>query len=366
MGFISIVGKVALSALISVLPLAGASATPPAAAKKAPAAPDAGVELVPEFTLASRLPGGEGAADLGAWTRHVPGIQAVSIPSPADGSAQRAFFHAPKAEGKRPLLVVLHSWSTDWRQNIGVPYAKFAARNGWAFIHPDFRGPYRRPEAAASDLVAQDIVDAVEYAKQHADVDTSRIYLAGFSGGGMTALAMAARRPELWAGVLAWAPVVDLPAWYEHNATRFPKRRYAGDVAAVCGGPPRPGAPAYDECRKRSPIALLDGARLSGVPIYIATGVRDDIVPPDHTLRAFNLLAAPADRIPEEAIRHVVARGAVPAALQGAAVDEAYRRAGAPLRLDRASGRARVVLFEGGHDVVYNPGLAWLSAQRRP
>ncbi|MFS8069344.1 MAG: alpha/beta hydrolase family protein, partial [Byssovorax sp.] len=200
----------------------------------------------------------------------------------------------------------------------------FAERNGWAFIHPDFRGPYRRPEAAASDLVAQDILDAVEYAKQHANVDPSRIYLAGFSGGGMTALAMAGRRPDLWAGVAAWAPIHDLPDWYHYSA-RFPRRHYAHDISLACGGAPKPGTAAFKECQSRSPSALLDRARRAGVPVYIGCGLGDDTVPPEHAVRAYNQLANPSEQVPEATFRSIAK-----AALNlPQASTRAYARAGA-------------------------------------
>lgn len=356
----------ALAVLAASAPLPFAHADPGAStaktARSSPRAERQEAGLLPEFTRALRFPGGEGALTLHAWSRLAPSARPVTIASSADGKDQRAFFYDPGTQAPKPLLVVLHSWSTDWRQNIGIPYAVFAERNGWVFVHPDFRGPYRRPEAAASDLVAQDIIDAVEYAKQHAHVDASRIYLAGFSGGGMTALAMAGRRPDLWAGVVAWAPIHDIPDWYQYNASRFPRRHYASNIAAVCGGAPRPGTAAFRECHERSPSALLERARRAAVPVYIGCGLGDDIVPPEHALRAFNQMADPGGQLPEGALRRLAAA----AANLPHASAQAFARAGARLRLEQASGSAVLALFEGAHDIVYEPGLVWLSAQRRP
>jgi predicted esterase len=346
--------------LFSLAALAPLSATADAPVAKAPAAREEAC-LAPEYTRASRFPGGEGAMKLDAWKKRAPHAEAISIPSSADGTEQRAFFYAPKTTAPRPLLIVLHSWSTDWRQNLGIPYAVFAERNDWVFVHPDFRGPYRRPEAAASDLVAEDILDAVEYAKKHANVDTSRIYLAGFSGGGMTALAMAGRRPELWAGIVAWAPVWDIPDWYEYNTTNFPKRHYARNIASVCGGAPAPGTEAFRACRERSPSALLERARQAGVPVYIGVGASDDIVPTEHAVRAFDQLANPDERLPEHACRDLAkVRESVPRASA-----RAFDRAGTRLLLERTSGNATLAVFRGAHDIVYDPGLAWLRAQKR-
>jgi predicted esterase len=316
------------------------------------------------FTLASRFPGGEGALGLAAWKRHAPGASAVTIRSSADGAEQNAFFFDPGGAAKKPLLVVLHSWSTDWRQNIGIPYAVFAAQNDWIFIHPDFRGPYRRPEAAASDLAAQDIRDAVAYAKAHASVDEDRIYLAGFSGGGMTALAMAGRHPEIWAAVVAWAPVWDMADWYAYNKKFFPKRHYASDIAAACGGAPRPETNALRECQRRSPSSLLERARAARVPVYVAHGIRDDIVPVRHAVGAFNQLADAQDRLGDELLRAITsAKPQPPSAWRGKS--DPYALAAAPLHLARSSANVTLMLFEGGHDVVFDAGLGWLRDKRR-
>ena len=349
----------ALAALTALLPATGASAQPGRATT--PVATPAPARPVPEYRRATRFPGGEGARRLDVWSRLAPRARAVTLRSSADGTDQHALFFDPGGDAPKPLLVVLHSWSTDWRQNIGIPYALFAEQNGWVFIHPDFRGPYRRPEAAASDLVAQDIVDAVEHATRNARVDPSRIYLAGFSGGAMTALAMAGRRPALWAGVVAWAPIHDLADWFHYNESRFPQRHYARNIAAVCGGAPRPGTKAFRACQERSPSALLERARAGHVPVYIACGLADDIVPPEHAVRAFNQLADAEGRLPEATFRDLSKRRAT---LPPASV-EVFGRAGAPLRLERTSGSATLALFEGVHDVVYEAGLEWLRGKRR-
>src|SRR5688572_481583 len=222
-----------------------------------------------------------------AWRRRVPEVAEVKIRSSADGERQRAMWYDSGAKAARPLLVVLHSWSADYKQNLAIPFARFAIENDWVFIHPDFRGPNLRPEATASDLAAQDIIDAVAFARGRAAVDADRVYLIGYSGGAMTALVMAGRRPELWAGVVAWATVYDVADWYHHRHGE--DSHYKRDIAASCGGAPRPNSKAEAECRERSPSAHLERAA-GQVPVLIAHGLRDRTVPPSHALRAFDAL----------------------------------------------------------------------------
>jgi dipeptidyl aminopeptidase/acylaminoacyl peptidase len=302
--------------------------------------------------------------DLSVWKERVPGIEEVAITSSADQTKQPALFLNPGRQDPMPLLVALHSWSAGYLQNIGIPYAEFAASNGWVFVHPDHRGKYQSPEATASDLAIQDVIDAVRYSQDRARVDASRIYLVGYSGSAMTALVLAARRPEPWAAVVSWVPIYDLVDWYEYNRDEHPERPYAREIAQSCGGEPTPGSEAFRECKRRSPSSYLSEAPGES-PILLGVGIEDDIVPPDHALRAYNDLAAPGARLSEEHVELIAERHTLPPELSNGPTRELFAKAGAPTVFERSSGRVTVILFQGAHDAVYNPGLAWLSRQRR-
>jgi dipeptidyl aminopeptidase/acylaminoacyl peptidase len=281
----------------------------------------------------------------------------VRYVSSADGTSQPAMFHAPEGGEPVPLVVALHTWSGDYRQNHHSGVAKWCVANGWAYIHPNFRGPNRRPEATGSELVVKDIASAVEYAKRTAAIDSSAIYLVGTSGGGYTALVMAGRRPELWAGVSAWVPISDLAAWYRE--CRASKRKYYKDIAASCGGPPGAGPAVDREYRARSPLTHL--ARARGVPLHISAGIHDGhsgSVPVSHSLRAFNELAEPGDRIPPEDIRLFVKEERVPERLRARVDDPSYGRKRPLFR--RTSGAATVTIFDGGHELVAPAAIAWI------
>ena len=141
----------------------------------------------------------------------------VEIKSSKDGTRQPALWQAPTKDGEPvPLLVVLHTWSTDY--TLKNPVAeRWCQEKNWACIAPNFRGPNKRSEALGSDLAVQDIADAVAWAKKQAKIDPKRVYLFGGSGGGHMALLMAGRHPELWAGVAAFCPITDVAKWYEHH-----------------------------------------------------------------------------------------------------------------------------------------------------
>lgn len=307
------------------------------------------------------------AADAGALAAEVD-RHTVIITSSKDGEAQRAIFYcppeaAPGASGPPvPLLVGLHTWSSGYEQ--GVERVKQCRRRGWVGIAPDFRGPNVRPEACASDLAVQDVLDAVDYARKHARVDEARIYLIGGSGGGHMALMMAARAPDIWAGVSAWVPISDLAAWHAESLTR--QQRYAAMLEKCCGGPPGPATEA--EYRRRSPLFYLSGAR--GVPLDISAGIHDGhtgSVPVSHSVRAFNVLAEAngcKDReVAGDAIDFMVRERKVPPSL--AAEREADPERQKPILFRRVAGAARLTIFEGGHDSEAGAALAWLARQRR-
>ncbi|HSL59837.1 MAG TPA: hypothetical protein VK866_18455, partial [Acidimicrobiales bacterium] len=108
---------------------------------------------------------------LARWVQSVPGIADVRIRSTADGTSQPSLWLAPNEPGPRPLLVVLHSWSAGYTQHLSIPYAQWARTHGWAMIHPDFRGRLDGADSTGSDLAVQDVIDAIDFAQAHADID---------------------------------------------------------------------------------------------------------------------------------------------------------------------------------------------------
>jgi len=298
-------------------------------------------------------------ADLEDWPAQVKQIEYISS---ADSTLQPALFYKPQTEKKVPLLVALHTWSGDYTQKMSVPYAEWCIENKWVFIHPDFRGPNKRPEATGSDKTVKDILSAVDYAVAKANVDSQRIYLVGCSGGGYSSLLMAGRATDIWAGVSAWVPISDLKAWYFE--CKKAGRGYADDIFKSCGGAPGVSFAVDFEYKSRSPITYLSGNL--NLPLDINTGIRDGhsgSVAVSHSLRAFNLVASKSDRINEKDIKYFVEKAKVPPHLKKQVTDPAY---GDKRVLFRKSSRnARVTIFDGGHEIIYEAALNWLSKQKK-
>ncbi|QDV70610.1 Prolyl oligopeptidase family protein [Rosistilla carotiformis] len=291
-----------------------------------------------------------------SWGQQAEEIRYLSS---ADQSQQPAVFYAPPADATVPLVVALHSWSGDYKQNTHQAIEAWCVQNGWAYIHPNFRGPNVRPEATGSELVVKDIVSAVEHAKQTVPIDPSAIYLVGTSGGGYGALLMAGRHPEIWAGVTAWVPISDLTAWY--HECRQAKRHYFNNIAASCGGAPGESPEIDQEYRKRSPLTYLANAK--EVPLAMNAGIRDGhegSVPVSHSLLAFNEVAREEDRLSADEIRYFVKQAKVPAHLQADISDPSYGEK--PPLFRRTSGNATVTLFDGGHELIDTAAIAWIHA----
>jgi dipeptidyl aminopeptidase/acylaminoacyl peptidase len=288
-------------------------------------------------------------------------VRVIQYRSSADGAQQPALWYQPARDEPVPLLVALHTWSGNYLQ-AQPGYAMWCIKKGWAMVHPDFRGPNSRPEACGSELVVQDILSAVAEAQRRTRVDAKRIYLMGGSGGGYASLLMAGRSPDIWAGVSAWCGIYDLSAWHAEAKQRG--LRYAQMVEKCCGGAPGDGAAVDEQYRVRSASNTMAAAK--NVPLDINHGIADGhrgSVPVSHSLRAFNALAAPGDRIPESDIAALLEKPEVPARLLQTIDDPLYQRGKVVYR--RVSGNTRVTLFQGGHEILYAVGLNWLEQQRK-
>ncbi|MGK0237458.1 MAG: dienelactone hydrolase [Candidatus Pelagisphaera sp.] len=277
--------------------------------------------------------------------------------SDADDSVQPARFYAPDSDEVIPMIVALHSWSNDYSQTLHADIEAWCIEQGWAFLHPNFRGRNKTPEATGSELVVQDIVSAVDYAKRVARIDESAIYLVGTSGGGFASLLMASRHPKIWAGVSAWVPIFDLEAWY--HETKKADLRYAGEIEASCGGVPGESTQVDIEYKKRSPKAYMKKAK--GVNLHINAGLRDGhdgSVPISHSLNAFNAVALRKDRISAEEIRFFVENAEVPVNLKTPLSDPSY--GDKPPLFRRTSGKATVTIFDGDHELVSSAAIDWI------
>ncbi|MCA9039128.1 MAG: prolyl oligopeptidase family serine peptidase [Planctomycetaceae bacterium] len=296
-------------------------------------------------------------------------IQKTEIPT-AENHTQPIRYYAPEQakENPVPLLVFLHSWSGNYSQ-ANTEWFEEARDRDWAIVHPNFQGPNFQPTACGSELAQQEILDSIDFMTKNYQIDPTRIYLAGTSGGGHMSMLMAAKHPERFSAVSAWVGISDLNAWYAFHTKNGEPKGYALNVKASCGGQPGESDEIDAEYRARSPLFHLSNT--GDLAVDIAAGIHDGhtgSVPVSHSLNAFNIIAQAHDSpiIPEDLIETIVATETVPDGVPAldsvSEIEESYPR---KVHLRRTAGPSRVTIFEGGHEGLVSPALEWLSKHRR-
>jgi len=203
----------------------------------------------------------------------------IIIKSTADGSQQPFLFYKSEKEGKRPLLVGLHTWSFD-RFNQIENMLPLAEKHGFSLLLPEFRGKNLKTNpdcknACGSMAAKQDILDAINYVILNEDADKENVFLLGASGGGHMALLMAGFCPEVFRAVGAFVPITNLESWTEQNDY------YKEHVYACCG--------SSEEMANRSPVSYIDSIAKSNTKIF--HGKYDPVVPVSHSISFYNTLS---------------------------------------------------------------------------
>lgn len=297
----------------------------------------------------------------------LPPLSEWRVPSTLDGSPQPSLSWAPESATREPtpLLVYLHSWSSDYRQD-NSPWFQQAVQRGWIYVQPNFRGVNRQPAACGSPLARQDVLDAVAALQARYRVDPQRIYLAGTSGGGHMALLLGATSPEKFSAVSAWVGISDLADWHDFHVRNGQPDHYAQMTRDALGGPPGSSPEVDRQYRDRSPLFQL--RRVGDLPLDIAAGVTDGhtgSVPIRHSLRAFNEVAAVqgGEPLSDAAIQEIWEKGSWAGAPTATADEE--EEMGRRIVFRRVAGPSRVTIFDGGHEGLPAPACEWLARQRR-
>lgn len=209
----------------------------------------------------------------------------VSITSSSDGKAQKAMVYISKSKTPKPLIVSLHTWSGDYTQK--DPLCKEIVARDWNYIHPNFRGANRTPDAMGSPLVISDIEDAIKFALAHTNSDPDDVHIVGVSGGGYATLLSYMNVKYPVKSFSAWAPISDIEAWYWESVGR--KQKYAKDILKSLGND---GNFSHEEARKRSPLFhKLPKELRKDSKLLIYEGVHDGYkgsVPITHAINMYN------------------------------------------------------------------------------
>lgn len=297
----------------------------------------------------------------------LPALVETAVQSTLDGAQQKVLYWAPESasEKQTPLLVFLHSWSGDYKQD-NSKWQREAVSRGWVYLHPDFRGPNQSLKACGSKFARRDILDAMKFARSEFRIDESRVYLAGTSGGGHMAMLMAGHHPDRFSAVSAWVGISDLAEWHRFHLKDGKPQRYARMIEQSLGGPPGESNERDADYRDRSPVFHLQN--VGDLAVDLNAGLLDGktgSVPIMHSLRAFNVIAK-AHRSPvisEQEISQLWESKKLARPLESdRQSDPELPRA---IHLRRRSRDCRITIFDGGHEGLPAPACSWLARQKR-
>jgi len=184
-----------------------------------------------------------------------------------------------------PLLVLFHGWRGTPIEPFFTDYTPAAIDNGWIVASPQQRGqtalgPGGQPLASLRSQ--HDAIKLVAYMKSHYQINPDRIYVGGFSMGGMMAGMMAAKYPDTFAAAVTHMAITDLRDWY-YEAGEYRQSQIITDT----GGTPYEIPFEYD---RRSPKELA--SNLKNTPIAVVHGISDTVVPPHHAQDLYDAIEA--------------------------------------------------------------------------
>lgn len=218
----------------------------------------------------------------GAWDS---AFELVEMESSSDGHRQKAYFYPSSSNIPKPLVVSLHSWSGNYAQN--DPVAQLCKEKNLNYIHPNFRGANETAKACCSSFALEDMDAAIDYALEHANVDSSNILVMGGSGGGYAAIGLFMKSRHSIKKFSSWIPITDLVAWYRESGIR--NNKYVGDILKCTSSDQELNLTIAKE---RSPIFWPTPIeKLKQTELQIYTGIYDGIqgsVPITHSINFYN------------------------------------------------------------------------------
>ncbi|NML07733.1 S9 family peptidase [Sphingomonas sp. G-3-2-10] len=187
-----------------------------------------------------------------------------------------------------PLIVMPH----------GGPFARdvmhydswvqYLASKGYAVLQPNFRGStgFGRAYEAKGDgewgrAMQDDIDDGVKWLAARGTIDPKRVCIMGASFGGYAAMWGAIRNPELYRCAISYAGVSDIAGQLAFDRPTFENGRAFRDWQARIQGDARFPLDSISPLRQAARVRI---------PLLIAHGTADDIVPVSQSLRMHEAL----------------------------------------------------------------------------
>lgn len=274
-------------------------------------------------------------------------FETIAIESSQDNHKQLAYFFKTKSAEPKPLIVSLHTWSGDYTQRDDL--AQMCKEKDLNYIHPNFRGPNKTIEACCSELALTDIDDAITYAIENANVNTSKIYVIGVSGGGYATLSTFMKSKHNIRKFSAWASITDLIAWY--NESKIRNNVYAKNIIDCTGSGDELD---IESAQQRSPIYWNTPTdKLKDSKLYIYAGVYDGIqgsVPITHSINFYNKLLT--DMKVSDSSKYVSDTEKLKLLEKREALGSFGSIANRAIHLQKEHDNVRLIIFEGNHEML--------------
>lgn len=204
----------------------------------------------------------------------------LRIPN-GDATLHARLYRAPEHDGR--LICWLHGGPTDQWQVSFMPRLAYWVSRGWSVLVPDHRGSTGHGRAYQQalrgrwgDLDVSDTIAVLDHAQALGMSSPSATVVMGSSAGGLTALGVVARRPDLVCSAAVAYPVCDIGA-LDDITYRF-EAHYNDTLVG-----PRADAAARAAREERSPVNLA--AQLALTPLLVLHGDADPVVPVDQSRR---------------------------------------------------------------------------------
>jgi predicted peptidase len=274
-------------------------------------------------------------------------FELVEVKSSLDNEIQKCYFYPSTSKDPQALIVSLHTWSGDYSQRDDL--AKMCQEKDVNYIHPNFRGVNKTNAACCSELAMKDIDDAITYAINHSNVDPSKIYVIGVSGGGYATLSTFMKSEHTISKFSAWASITDLMAWY--NESKIRGNKYAQDILDCTDS--KDGLNAEIAELKsplywKTPTQKLENSKLS-----IYAGIYDGIqgsVPITHSINFYNKILK--DLAVSDASKYVSVSERLNLLEKRAPLGDFGSIGGRKICLKKEVGNLSLIVFEGNHEML--------------
>ena len=283
-----------------------------------------------------------------------------SIYSSLDGNTQVFFYYKSNEKKSKPLIVQLHSWSFTANDLETLGLDTIVINQDYNYIFPNFRGVNNHPKACCSEFVIADIDEAIDWALKNLNVDRNRIYIIGYSGGGMATLAMYMKSHHKIKGFSAWAAISDLVAWYGESVER--KNKYANEIIQCLGT-----NSVFDTLRaeERSPLYWTTPVKdRKKCDLQIFAGIHDGYgsnapVPISQSINFYNKVLSDfgekksSKYVNSDDLQFMLEKQSFPSLNNNKIGDRA-------IHYQKASKKIWLTIFEGGHDLLTKQALEYI------